>query len=243
MWSSRACVMRKPRTRSLRCRRYAMSGMTRSIPSICSSGNMSPASTTRMSSPISSASMFLPISPTPPSGMIRSGDLAKERDLLRGLLLGLLGLHRRRSREEEREGREVPNQRVAQGGLMQRGGGVIDGEDHETIGRAPRPSVDARDRLTGEELPHRVPPKGDDDPWPQDLQMPAQPDVAGGDLLGKRVAVLGRTVSDDVGNEDLAPIEADTGEELVQELAGRADEWLPLKVLVVAGGLAEEEDT
>ena len=58
--------------------------------------------------------------------------------------------------------------------------------------------------------------------------MPAQPDVAGGDLLGKRVAVLGRAVSDDVGDEDLAPIEADTGEELVQELAGRADEGLAL---------------
>src|SRR5438445_7484322 len=216
--------------------------MTRSIPSISSSGNMSPASTTRMSSPISSASMFFPISPTPPRGMIRSGGLAKERDLLRGLLLGLLGLHGRRSREVQRERREVRNKRVAQGRLMQRGGGVIDGEDHQTIGRSPRPSVDARDRLTGEELPHRVAAEGDDDPWPQDLEMPAQPDVAGGDLLGKRVAVLGRAVSDDVGDEDLATIEADAGEELVQELAGRADERLPLKVLVVAGGFAEEED-
>src|SRR5256885_15450179 len=126
--------MRKPRTRSLRCRRYAMSGMTRSIPSISSSGNMRPASTTRMSSPISSASMFFPISPTPPSGMIRSGDLAKERDLLRGLLLVLFGFHGRWSGEEERERREVRNERVTQGGLVQRGGRVVDREDHEAVG-------------------------------------------------------------------------------------------------------------
>src|SRR2546422_11009817 len=143
MWSSWAWVMRKPRTRSLRWRRYEMSGITRSIPSISSSGNIRPASTTRMSSPSSSASMFFPISPTPPRGTIRSGDLAKERDLLRGLLLGLLGLHRRRSREEERECGEVRDQRVAQGGLVQGGGGVIDGEDHEVIRRPARPAVDA----------------------------------------------------------------------------------------------------
>src|SRR2546427_10559201 len=153
--------MRKPRTRSLRCRRYAMSGMTRSIPNISSSGNMSPASTTRTSSPSSSASMFLPISPTPPSGMIRSGGLAKERDLLRGLLFGLLGLHGRRSRQEERERREVGSERIAQGGLVQRGGGVIDGEDDQSVSRAPRAAVDPRDRFAREELPHRVAAEGD----------------------------------------------------------------------------------
>src|SRR2546425_9558729 len=202
--------------------------MTRSIPSISSSGNMSPASMTRMSSPISSASMFFPISPTPPSGMIRSGGLAKERDLLRGLFLGL---HWRRSREVQRERREVGNQRVAQSGLVQRGGGMIDGEDHKAVGGAPRPAMDARDRFAGEELPHRVPAERDDDPRAQHLEMPAQPDVARGDLLGKRVAVLWRPVSHDVGNEDFSTIEADPGEELVQKLPRRADEWLPLEVL------------
>src|SRR5258706_238177 len=50
-----------------------MSGMTRSIPNISSSGNMRPQSITTMSSPYSMTYMFLPISPTPPSGMIRSG--------------------------------------------------------------------------------------------------------------------------------------------------------------------------
>jgi len=45
-----------------------------------------------------------------------------------------------------------------------------------------------------------------------------------------------------VGDEDLATIEADAREELVQKLPGRPDEWLPLKVLVVARGFAEEEN-
>src|SRR6266550_399068 len=219
-----------------------ISGMTRSIPNISSSGNMSPASMTRMSSPISSASMFFPISPTPPSGMIRSGGLAKERDLLRGLLFGLLGLHRRRGREVQRERREVGNQRVAQRGLVQRRGGVIDGEDHKAVGAAPGTAVDARDRFAGKELPHRMASERHDDAGAQHLEMPAQPDVAGGDLVGKGVAVLGRPMSDDVGDEDLSTIEPDAGKQLVQKLPSRSDEGLPLQVLVVARGFAEEED-
>src|SRR5438128_1124935 len=104
--------MRNPRILLLRWRRYVMSGITRSIPSMPSSGNISPASTTTMSSPISIASMFLPISPTPPSGITRSDafDLAKERYLLHRLFLRLFGGRRRR--EEERERREVGVERV-----------------------------------------------------------------------------------------------------------------------------------
>src|SRR2546428_653969 len=186
--------------------------------------------------------MFLPISATPRSGMIRSGGLAKERDLLRGLLLGLLGLHGRGSRQEERERREVSHERVAQRGLVQGGSGVIDGENDETVGGAARPAMDARDRFAREEFPHRVAAEGHDDPGPEHLEVAAQPDVAGSDLLGKRVAVLGWPMPHHVGDEDLATIEADAREELVQKLPGRPDEWLPLKVLVVAGGFAEEEN-
>src|SRR3954447_9204997 len=72
-WSSCACVMRNALTFAFRSRRYEMSGITRSIPNISSSGNISPQSMTTMSSPYSTTYMFLPISPTPPSGMIRSG--------------------------------------------------------------------------------------------------------------------------------------------------------------------------
>src|ERR671937_2464535 len=127
-----------------------MSGMTRSMPSISSSGNMSPASMMTMSSPHSRASMFLPISPTPPSGMIRRGALAKERDLLGRPRLGLLG--HRRGGEEEGEGREIGDEGVAERGLMEGGRGVVDGEDHEPVHGLSRLAVDPRDRLSDEEL-------------------------------------------------------------------------------------------
>src|SRR6059036_911003 len=127
--------MRNPRILVLRWRRYVMSGITRSIPSMPSSGNMSPASTTTMSSPTSIASMFLPISPTPPSGTIRSPELtlAKEGDLLRGFLFGHLLLRRRRRREEEGQRGEVGGERIAERWLMQCRGGMVDGENHEAL--------------------------------------------------------------------------------------------------------------
>src|SRR5712692_9798095 len=141
-----------------------MSGITRSMPSMPSSGNMSPASTTTMSSPTSIASMFLPISPTPPSGTTRSAELtlAKEGDLLRGFLVGHLLFRRRRSREEEGERGEVGGERIAERGLMQCRGGMVDRENHEAVGGASRLAVDAGDRLAGEELGHRVPAERDD---------------------------------------------------------------------------------
>src|ERR671937_2960137 len=57
---------------SARPRRYEKSGSTRSIPSISLVGNMSPVSTTTISSPYSTTVMFLPISPRPPSGRMRT---------------------------------------------------------------------------------------------------------------------------------------------------------------------------
>src|SRR5438874_1849489 len=121
-----------------------MSGMTTSMPSICSSGNMSPASTRTMSLSCSMTIMFLPISPTPPSGMTRT--------------------------------------------------------------------------------------------------VPLEPDVARGHLVGQRITVLGRAVTHDVRDEDLAAVEADAREQLIEHLARGADERPALNVLVVAGRLAEEED-
>src|ERR1700694_1543576 len=156
-----------------------MSGITRSIPSIPSSGNMRPASMTTMSSPTSIASMFLPISPTPPSGITRSAafDLAKERYLLHRRFLRLF---RGRSRgEEERQSRKVGVKRVAQCGLVQGRGRVVDGKDQEAVGGLSGLPVDAGDGLAREELPHRVPPERDDDARVQHLEVAEKPHVAG----------------------------------------------------------------
>src|SRR5919206_3044295 len=53
-----------------RSRRYVKSGRTRSTPRCSSRGNARPASTTTIESSDSYAVMFLPTSPSPPSGMI-----------------------------------------------------------------------------------------------------------------------------------------------------------------------------
>ena len=82
----------------------------------------------------------------------------------------------------------------------------------------------------------------DDGAGSEHFQVAPQPDVARGDLVRERVAVLRGPVPDDVGDEHLAPVEPDAGEQLVEELARGADERPALHVLVVAGSLAEEED-
>src|SRR5687767_1071985 len=169
MWSSCACVRMIPRTFALFSRRYVMSGMTRSMPSISSSGNMRPASTTTISSPCSMASMFLPISPTPPSGMTRRA-LAKERHLIRGLFLPHLLLGHRLGREKKVQRREVAGERAAQGGLMQSRRWVIDRKDRQAVDLT-RPPVDPRDRFARQEPTHCVPSQRDDHLGLQDLEM------------------------------------------------------------------------
>ena len=49
-------------------------------------------------------------------------------------------------------------------------------------------------------------------------------------------------MANDIRDKDLPPVEANAGQELVQKLAGGADEGLALQILVIARGLAKEED-
>src|SRR3954451_20211908 len=71
-WSSWPWVRTMAWMSTARSRRYEKSGSTRSMPSISLVGNMSPVSTTTSSSPYSTTVMFLPISPKPPSGRMRT---------------------------------------------------------------------------------------------------------------------------------------------------------------------------
>src|SRR5260221_2540421 len=236
--------MRMPLSLDLRSRRYLMSGMTRSMPSISSSGNMRPASTRTMSSPCSITIMFFPTSPTPPSGMTRT-ELAKECHLLGGLLRFGLRLGdwcgRWSGLEEFREGLEVLLEIGAERGLVERGCGGEDRENGDAV-LLSGASVDARNGFAGEELVHGVPAERDHDLRLEDREVPLEPDVTGRDLLGERIAVLGRPVPHDVRDEDLAAVETDPVEQLVEELAGGPHERAALDVLVVAGRFTEKED-
>src|SRR6266404_2976023 len=68
MWSSCPWLRKIPSTLRRGSSRYEISGRTRSMPSMSSWGNMSPASTTRTWSSHSSAHMLMPTSPRPQSG-------------------------------------------------------------------------------------------------------------------------------------------------------------------------------
>src|SRR5205085_3549452 len=81
------------------------------------------------------------------------------------------------------------------------------------------------------------------------VELGLQPGPAGGDLRPVRLLVdaalaarLPLEVLDDVGDVDLAPIDARVVERLVEKLPGRPDERLALQVLLVAGLLADEDD-
>src|SRR4030081_2536534 len=133
-----------------------MSGMTMSMPGICSSGNMRPESTRTMSLPCSITIMFLPISPPPPSGMTRTA-LAKEGHLLGRLLRGLGRRRGRRWRglEELRERLEILLEVGAQRRLVQRCRGVEDRENGDAV-LLSRAAVEPRDGFAREELFHVV---------------------------------------------------------------------------------------
>ena len=69
IWSSCPCVITNPFTLLIFSLRYDTSGITRSIPSMSSSGNASPQSTTIILSSDSKAVMFIPICSRPPNGI------------------------------------------------------------------------------------------------------------------------------------------------------------------------------
>ena len=85
--------------------------------------------------------------------------------------------------------------------------------------------------------------EGDDEPWfyHYDLLLKVVR-RASFDFIVGRVAVLGRAALDDIGDINFLALEPCNLKEFVQKFSRRADEWLPLNVLVVSGGLSHEHD-
>ena len=82
----------------------------------------------------------------------------------------------------------------------------------------------------------------DDHPRVDELDLLGQVRPARLDLLGRRVAVLGRPALDDVGDVALGPGQADLlPHEAVEQLARAADEGLAGQILLAARALAHEE--
>ena len=102
-------------------------------------------------------------------------------------------------------------------------------------------AVHARDagRPTGQKLRREVAERRNDARLDQ-LDLPPEMSLAGLDLFGQRIAVAGRAAFKNVDDIDVVTRQPDAGEQLVEQLARRADERDALLVLVEAGSLADE---
>src|ERR1035437_226771 len=105
----------------------------------------------------------------------------------------------------------------------QRGGVVGDDQRHPVI--AVYLTAQFTDRLRGlQESLRRERAEGKDHSGLEQLQLAQQVRAAGLDLVRRRIPVAGRAVLEDVADEDVFPREIDGGEDLREQLAGRADE-------------------
>ena len=104
-------------------------------------------------------------------------------------------------------------------------------------------AVHARDagRAARQQLGREVA-EGADDARRDELDLAQQVGLAGLDLFGLGVAIVGRPRLEHVGDVDLLAGKADGGEQLLEKLAGLAHERPALLVFVVAGRLADEHE-
>jgi len=83
-------------------------------------------------------------------------------------------------------------------------------------------------------------PERDDEPGLDDVELLEQIGNAGLHFVRLGVAIVRRTALENVGDVDVLALEVDGLEDLVQQLAHRADEGLALEILVAARGLAHQ---
>ena len=167
--------------------------------------------------------------------------LLKQRQLLRWLLDGGRWVGWGDLGQDVRNFQEVGFDEGAEFLLVEGRGGVEAGEDPEGAELAGL-AVDAADGFALEPAGHGEAAEGDDDLGVDQGDLLVEEGAAGGHFLGQGVAVAGRAAFDHVGDEHLLAGEADGAKQLLQELAGGADEGAALLVLVEAGPLADEHE-
>ena len=103
--------------------------------------------------------------------------------------------------------------------------------------------VDTRDaeRTAGEEL-GREAAEGRDNSRPDEFELPVEVGLAGGRLLGQRVAVARRPALEHRRQVDVVQPEADAAEQALEKIAGTPCERQSVAVLVEAGCLAHERE-
>jgi hypothetical protein len=161
-----------------------------------------------------------------------------------GDFLGAGGGARQRPLQELGDGGEVRPQLLLDRGRAQRRRRV---EERQQVDRAAaelvhlRGAADLGDpgRAAAQQLRREVAERADD-PRLDQPHLPPEVGLAGLDLQRLGVAVAGRAALQHVGDEDVLAGEADLFQQLVQQLAGAADERQALTVLFGPRRLADE---
>ena len=132
---------------------------------------------------------------------------------------------------------------AAQAGVTQRRRRVEEGVvSHQGLAAEARLAMDAADAFIWEVARHAEAAQRGDDGRLDDGQLLVQPGLAGEDFVGARIAVVGRAVLDDVGDEDLLTLHVDQAQQVLEVIAGAPDERQAAPVFVKAGAFTNEDD-
>src|SRR5439155_24593255 len=112
--------------------------------------------------------------------------------------------------------------------------------DNPKVACLPRLAMDPADGHSGEVASERIAAEGDNHQGLDDADLLCEPAGAGVDFCRQRIAVARRATLDDIRDEDLVPFEPDAPEQLLEELAGGADERAGLLVVVISRRFADE---
>src|SRR2546430_1184675 len=204
---------------------------------------MRPASITTMFSSYSSAIMLRPISPSPPRGMARNlGCLAKKGELLLRLGDWHGGCGNRLSSllcpvEVRPHGFEILLQRSHQKTVIQGGRWMVDGDVAHAV-LDDHFSVQTGDGfITWQQTRQRMPAQYQDDLRPDQAKLLREIRRTGLHFGRLWIPIVRWAALEDIGDEDIAAREADSPQELVEQLACCADEGFALQVFVLAGRL------
>ncbi len=128
---------------------------------------------------------------------------------------------------------------AAQALLMEGSSRMVHSEiDHPSL-FLPR-AMDLADALSGEEPAQRMATQGHDNPGRNEFDLAVEPLLAGVDLLGQWVSILRGSAFQHVADVDLAPLQSDGGQQLIEEVAGGSDKGTTLLILIESRRLTDE---
>lgn len=104
-------------------------------------------------------------------------------------------------------------------------------------------TVDRADLCRTKELGHRVAPQCHYDQRLDSGNLAIQIIVAGVDLLGEGITIVGGTTLHHIRNKDIRALKVNTLQQLIEELAGGSHKRPSLLILMVPWPFTDEEDT